>query len=57
MENRWLKGTDLGLGFQLVSITGQMADNEKFCRILGLKIRKWRLGVLQDITDNLFQKI
>ncbi|ACL15612.1 nitroreductase family protein [Methanosphaerula palustris] len=43
MENMWLKATDLGLGFQLVSITAQMADNEEFCKVLGLEIGKWAL--------------
>ena len=37
MENMWLKATALGLGFQVVSITAQMADNEQFCRILGIE--------------------
>jgi nitroreductase len=41
LENMWLKATSLGLGFQLVSITAQMADNEEFCRILGLLPGKW----------------
>ncbi len=37
MENMWLKATALGLGFQIVSITAQMADNPEFCRISVLK--------------------
>ena len=41
LENMWLKATALGLGFQLVSITAQMADNVEFCRILGLQSGKW----------------
>jgi len=41
MENMWLKATALGLGFQIVSITAQMADNPEFCRILGLEPGKW----------------
>jgi nitroreductase len=41
MENMWLKATALGLGYQLVSITSQMSDNEEFCRILGLKPGVW----------------
>jgi nitroreductase len=43
IENMWLKATALGLGFQIVSITAQMADNPKFCRILGLESGKWAL--------------
>jgi len=39
----WLKATALGLGFQLVSITAQMADNVEFCRILGIQSGKWGL--------------
>ncbi len=41
LENMWLKATALGLGFQLVSATAQMADNEEFCRILGLQTGVW----------------
>jgi len=41
LENMWLKATALGLGFQLVSITSQMADNEEFSKILGLQSGKW----------------
>jgi len=41
MENMWLKATALGLGFQIVSVTAQMADNPVFCRILGLEPGKW----------------
>ncbi|MDQ7096598.1 nitroreductase family protein [Desulfosporosinus sp. PR] len=36
MQNMWLKATDLGLGFQLVSITGQMGDNPDFCKLINL---------------------
>jgi nitroreductase len=43
MENMWLKATALGLGFQIVSVTAQMADNSEFCRILGLEHGKWAL--------------
>ncbi|MEN6609972.1 MAG: nitroreductase family protein [Methanoregulaceae archaeon] len=41
LENMWLKATALGLGFQLVSSTSMMADNEEFCRILGLRVGTW----------------
>ena len=43
MENMWLKATALGLGFQIVSVTAQMADNSEFCRIIGLEAGKWAL--------------
>ena len=43
IENMWLKATALGLGFQVVSITAQMADNEPFCRVLGIDPGKWAL--------------
>ncbi|MGA2699184.1 MAG: nitroreductase family protein [Methanoregula sp.] len=43
MENMWLKATALGLGFQIVSATAQMADNPGFCRALGLESGKWAL--------------
>jgi len=43
LENMWLKATAHGLGFQLVSITAQMADNVEFCRILGIQSGKWGL--------------
>jgi nitroreductase len=37
MENMWLKATALNLGFQLVSVTGQMGSDPEFCRLLGIK--------------------
>ena len=43
MENMWLKATALGLGFQVVSITAQMAENAPFCSILGIEPGKWAL--------------
>lgn len=43
MENMWLKATALELGFQLVSVTSQMADNPEFCKILGLSPGEWDL--------------
>jgi len=32
----WLKATALGLGFQLVSATAQMAQDREFCSLLGV---------------------
>jgi len=43
IENMWLKATAFGLGFQVVSITAQMADSEPFCRVLGIEPGKWAL--------------
>ena len=43
LENMWLKATALGLGFQLVSITAQMADNPAFCALLGISPGEWAL--------------
>lgn len=43
LENIWLKATALGLGFQLVSITAQMADNPAFCTLLGISPGEWAL--------------
>jgi nitroreductase len=43
MENMWLKATALGLGFQLVSVTSEMADDPEFCRILGIRPGEWAL--------------
>ena len=43
MENMWLKATALGLGFQLVSVTSEMADDPVFCRILGIRPGEWAL--------------
>jgi nitroreductase len=36
LENMWLKATVLNLGFQLVSVTGQMGSDPEFCRLLGI---------------------
>jgi nitroreductase len=43
MENMWLKATALGLGFQMVSITSEMAHNPEFCNILGITTVEWAL--------------
>ena len=43
MENMWLKATALGLGFQLISLTSQMADDEEFMGLLGLPNNKFAL--------------
>lgn len=43
LENMWLKATALGLGFQIVSVTGEMSDNRKFCDILGIPAGDYEL--------------
>ena len=43
MENMWLKATALGLGFQPVSITANMADNPESRRVLGIQPGRWGL--------------
>jgi nitroreductase len=43
MENMWLKATALELGFQMVSITSEMAQNPEFCKILGIAPGEWEL--------------
>ena len=44
LENMWLKATALGLGFELVSATEQIATNEEFCKILGVPPKKYGLN-------------
>jgi len=36
LQNMWLKATALGLGFHLVSVTAQMAQDKEFCSLLGI---------------------
>ena len=36
LENMWLKATALGLAFQLISATENMAEDKEFVRLLGL---------------------
>jgi nitroreductase len=44
MENMWLKATVLGLGFHLVSLTSQMAEDEEFMKLLNLPDGKFALN-------------
>ena len=44
LENMWLKATALDLGFQLVSVTAQLADNPSFCAMLGINPGEWALN-------------
>lgn len=41
LENMWLKATALGLGFQIISVTGKMGNDPAFCALLGLKPGEW----------------
>jgi nitroreductase len=44
MENMWLKATVLDLGFHLVSLTSQMAEDEEFMKLLNLPVGKFALN-------------
>jgi len=43
MENMWLKSTAIGLGFQLLSITVQMADDRAFCGLIDIPFGRYAL--------------
>ena len=43
MENMWLKATALGLGFQLLSITAQMAEDKGFCDLIDIPYGEFAL--------------
>jgi nitroreductase len=44
LENMWLKATALQLGFHLVSLTSQMAENEDFLKLLNIPQGKYGLN-------------
>ena len=44
LQNMWLKATALNLGFHLVSATAQMAEDEDFCKVLGIKCGEYELN-------------
>jgi nitroreductase len=44
MENMWLKATELGLGFRLISVFESMGKNEELCRLLSLKKGAYELN-------------
>ncbi|MGV8143791.1 MAG: nitroreductase family protein [Methanothermobacter sp.] len=44
LENMWLKTTALNLGFQLVSLTSQMAEEEELMELLDLQVGKFALN-------------
>jgi|LAHU01.1.fsa_nt_gb nitroreductase len=44
LENMWLKTTALNLGFQLISLTSQMAEDEQLMKLLELPYGKYALN-------------
>lgn len=44
LENMWLKSAALSLGFQLISLTSQMAEDEELMKLLGLPVKKFALN-------------
>jgi nitroreductase len=44
LENMWLKATELELGFGLVSLTSQMAEEEEFMKLLGMPVGKYGIN-------------
>lgn len=43
LQNMWLKAVALGLGFQLLSITEQMANDKEFCGLIGIPVGEFAL--------------
>lgn len=53
LENIWLYTTAAGLGFQLISETGIMSGNKKFCDLLGLEKGLYQLdGCVIGVPKN-----
>jgi nitroreductase len=44
LENMWLKATALQLGFHLVSLTSQMAEEEEFMKLLRIPVGKYGIN-------------
>jgi nitroreductase len=44
LQNMWLKATDLGLGFQLVSMTAEMGKDKDFCDLLHIPFGEFELN-------------
>ena len=44
LENMWLKSTELDLGFGLVSLTSQMAEDEEFLKLLDIPKGKYGIN-------------
>jgi nitroreductase len=52
LQNMWLKATALGLGFQLISVTGAMSGSKEFCELLGVPFGEFKLdGCLIGYPD------
>jgi len=56
LENMWLTATSLGLGFQLISATGNMAKNKDFMKLLGLEYGEYAvegcaIGYPKKVTE------
>jgi nitroreductase len=44
LENMWLKATAMGLGFQILSITEQMTEDQEFCELIGISGEEFSLN-------------
>jgi nitroreductase len=44
LQNMWLKATSTGLGFQLISITAELAHDKDFCDLLGIPFGEFELN-------------
>jgi nitroreductase len=42
-QNMWLKATELGIGFMLLSLTGMLSGDAAFMAELGLKKGEWEI--------------
>ena len=56
LQNMWLMATALGLGFQLLSSTTRMGEDEQFCKLLNVPYGKFKLdGCLVGYQDTNIQ--
>jgi nitroreductase len=44
LQNMWLKTTTLNLGFHLVSATSQMAEDDDFCKAVGINSKEYAIN-------------
>ncbi len=44
LQNMWLKAASIGLGFQLISITAELAHDKDFCDLLGIPFDEFELN-------------
>jgi nitroreductase len=44
LQNMWLKTTELGLGFHLVSMTTEMAKNKEFSELLNISSQEYGIN-------------